>query len=91
MPQQCRAQEPSPGADLKSFNQVSLGQNDTCSHGTIGLSFIFGHMFFLIVKSLELKRVALSWVPVVHTCNPSYTRGRDQEDQGSKPAQANSS
>jgi hypothetical protein len=22
--------------------------------------------------------------------NPSYSRGRDQEDQGSKPAQANS-
>jgi hypothetical protein len=27
---------------------------------------------------------------VVHTCNPSYSGGRDQEDQGLKPAQANS-
>jgi hypothetical protein len=27
---------------------------------------------------------------VAHTCNPSYSGGRDQEDHGSKPAQANS-
>jgi hypothetical protein len=29
-----------------------------------------------------------SWVLVAHTCNPSYLIGRDQEDLGSKPAQA---
>jgi hypothetical protein len=28
---------------------------------------------------------------VAHTCNLSYSVGRDQEDWGSKPAQANSS
>jgi hypothetical protein len=28
---------------------------------------------------------------MVHTCNPSYSGGRDQEDRGSKPARANSS
>jgi hypothetical protein len=28
---------------------------------------------------------------VAHTCNPSYSGGRDQENPGSKPAQANSS
>jgi hypothetical protein len=28
--------------------------------------------------------------PVVHTCNPSYLGGRDQEDHISKPIQANS-
>jgi hypothetical protein len=28
--------------------------------------------------------------PVTHSCNPSYSGGRDQEDRGSKPAQANS-
>jgi hypothetical protein len=27
---------------------------------------------------------------VAHACNPSYSGGRDLEDQGSKPAQANS-
>jgi hypothetical protein len=27
---------------------------------------------------------------VAHSCNPSYSGGRDQEDHGSKPAQANS-
>jgi hypothetical protein len=30
-------------------------------------------------------------VLVGHTCNHSYSGGRDQEDQGSKPAQANNS
>jgi hypothetical protein len=30
-------------------------------------------------------------VPLAHTCNPSYSGGRDQEDRSSKPAQANSS
>jgi hypothetical protein len=29
-------------------------------------------------------------VLVVHTCNPNYSGGEDQEDCGSKPAQANS-
>jgi hypothetical protein len=27
---------------------------------------------------------------VAHACNPSYSGGRDQEDQSSKPARANS-
>jgi hypothetical protein len=30
-------------------------------------------------------------VAMTQTCNPSYSRGRDQEDHGSKPAQANGS
>jgi hypothetical protein len=29
----------------------------------------------------------VSWVLVAHTCNPSYSGGRDQEDRGWKPAQ----
>jgi hypothetical protein len=28
---------------------------------------------------------------VANTCNPSYSGGKDQEDLGSKPGQANSS
>jgi hypothetical protein len=27
---------------------------------------------------------------VAHTCDPSYSGGRDQEDWGSRPVQANS-
>jgi hypothetical protein len=27
-----------------------------------------------------------NWVPVTHTCNPSYLGGRDQADNVSKPA-----
>jgi hypothetical protein len=29
-------------------------------------------------------------VPVADPCNPSYSRSRDQQDHGSKPAQQNS-
>jgi hypothetical protein len=35
----------------------------------------------------ERKR---SQVVVAHACNPSYSRGRDQEDFSSKPARTNS-
>jgi hypothetical protein len=31
------------------------------------------------------------WALVPQACNPSYKGGRDQEDQGSKPARENSS
>jgi hypothetical protein len=31
------------------------------------------------------KNLKLSQMPVTHACNPSYLRGRDWEDQGSKP------
>jgi hypothetical protein len=36
------------------------------------------------------KTKLLSWALVAHTCDPSYSEDRDQEDHGSKPAQANS-
>jgi hypothetical protein len=29
-------------------------------------------------------------MPVAHTCNPTHSEGRDQEDHRSKPVQANS-
>jgi hypothetical protein len=41
--------------------------------------------------SLHPSKCYLSLVPGTHTCNPSYSGGKEQEDQGSKPAQANSS
>jgi hypothetical protein len=37
------------------------------------------------------KNNNFSRVPVAHACNPSYSGSRDQEDHGSKPAQAKSS
>jgi hypothetical protein len=48
------------------------------------------------VKKLFKKiRMLYYWkcqgqAPVAHACNPSYSSGRDQEDCGLKPAQANS-
>jgi hypothetical protein len=32
-----------------------------------------------------IKDTQTSWELMTHTCNPSYSRGRDQEDHGSKP------
>jgi hypothetical protein len=34
--------------------------------------------------TLFVKDIGKSQVPVAHTCNPSYSGGRDQEDPGSK-------
>jgi hypothetical protein len=46
-------------------------------------------------KSSALKkkkeREIYSWALVAHTCNPSYSGGRDQEDHNLKPAQTNTS
>jgi hypothetical protein len=41
----------------------------------------------LVYSSLTI----MDGAPVAHSCNPSYSRGRDQEDRYSKPVQANSS
>jgi hypothetical protein len=45
---------------------------------------------FQKIKKVLLKS-KISWAPVAHTCNPSYSGCRDQEDRGLKPAWANSS
>jgi hypothetical protein len=39
----------------------------------------------------EGRKKCKSQKPVTHACNPSYSRGRDQEDVGSKPAWTNNS
>jgi hypothetical protein len=41
--------------------------------------------------SEEIKKPIGFWVSMAHACNPSYSGGRDQEDCGMKPTQANSS
>jgi hypothetical protein len=42
-------------------------------------------------NKLKVAKLKISIVLVAHTCNPSYSRRRDQENRGSKPARANSS
>jgi hypothetical protein len=45
----------------------------------------------MIVKEISVikkKKKIKNQVTVAHACNPSYSGGRDQEDHGSKPAQA---
>jgi hypothetical protein len=41
--------------------------------------------------STTLSNIDVNWVQVAHTCNPSYSGGRDKEDHSPKPDQANSS
>jgi hypothetical protein len=43
------------------------------------------------VVILVLKNLTNSQAPVTHVYNPSFSGSRDQENSGSKPAQANSS
>jgi hypothetical protein len=43
-------------------------------------------LFFFFKEKNKIKRV-----PVAHSCNPSYSGGRDQEDLSSRPAWANCS
>jgi hypothetical protein len=38
----------------------------------------------------QKKKAKVEPAPVAHACNLSYSGGRDQEDRGWKPAQANS-
>jgi hypothetical protein len=47
-------------------------------------------MFFFILGRWLKKKLQRSWAPVAHTCNPSYSGDRDQEDCGLKPVRANS-
>jgi hypothetical protein len=43
------------------------------------------------IEQISYQEQHLDWAMVAHACNPSYLRGRDQEDCCSKPVQANSS
>jgi hypothetical protein len=52
-------------------------------------NFLMGCLFPIdLLKSF--KKCFLSLVLVARTCNPCYSGGRDQKDQGLKPAWANS-
>jgi hypothetical protein len=48
------------------------------------------HLLSVNLRFLIFK-VKISLGSEAHACNPSYSGGRNQEDHGSKPAQANSS
>jgi hypothetical protein len=44
----------------------------------------------IIIVHQRFVKAVLSQVLEAHSCNPPYSGGRDQEDQGLKPARANS-
>jgi hypothetical protein len=45
---------------------------------------------FTLARKARIKKTITSQALVAHSCNPSYSGGRDQEDHSSKPAWANS-
>jgi hypothetical protein len=55
-------------------------------------STIFFKFFQDVVHLEDAQHLKALWsqAPVAHTCNPSYSGGRDQEDHILKSAQANS-
>jgi hypothetical protein len=74
-----------------SWRHLEFNEKDRCirkSHW----SFVHGRIPDKGTPSDEcsIKILRLSRALVAHTCNPSYSGGRNQEDQGSKPAGANS-
>jgi hypothetical protein len=61
--------------------------NDILASNSILLEFknCYSSVLLLIFKKIVI------WAPVAHTHNSRYLGGRDQKDQGSKPAWVNSS
>jgi hypothetical protein len=64
---------------MKHQKQKSVPQ----LYPSLGKSIFLGVLIF--------KKHSRGWALVAYSCNTNYSGGRDQEDQGSKPAQANSS
>jgi hypothetical protein len=60
----------------------------------LGLPLLWFCLLALTQFDLQMQKVCnkttLEPGASAHTCNPSYSGGRDQEDCSSKPAQANS-
>jgi hypothetical protein len=59
--------------------------------GTGSVVKLLASMLKSSISSTAEKKKKKSWALVSLACNPSYSRGRDQEDSSSKPTQANSS
>jgi hypothetical protein len=48
----------------------------------INMKYQLCYICICLIKSIRIQML------VAHACNPSYSGGTDQEDHGSKPAQA---
>jgi hypothetical protein len=70
---------------------ITLGSGDPDKSLRLGWEYSseLPSMQKAITDSQHLKK-KFELAPVVHTCNPNYSRVRDQEKQGSRPALANS-
>jgi hypothetical protein len=76
------------GSYSYSALRLSLLSFDLCTL-LIYANFQCGHRLHL--ENLTSRLVTINQMQVAHTCNPSYSRGRDQEECSSKPAQVNGS
>jgi hypothetical protein len=72
-----------PGVNLHAQHQYFYSLAQDCLKSCLGVCNS-------AESRVEYRNSGLGQAPVAHTCNPSYSGGRDQEDWSSKPAQANS-
>jgi hypothetical protein len=56
----------------------------------ISVCYLFNYFCWIHYQFFYVTKTLNNWVPVAHTCNPSYSGGRDQEDHSLKSAWANS-
>jgi hypothetical protein len=54
------------------------------------VSFKQAEFWEIIIGNWIIKKVGTTQAPVAHTCSPSYSGDRDQEDHSLKPVQGNS-
>jgi hypothetical protein len=65
------------------------------TYACIDFRIRYQHGFVNVIRNQEFglrdKYIKFSQVPVAHTCNPSYSGGRDKKYHDSRPAPAKSS
>jgi hypothetical protein len=74
------------------FHVIGVAISESLDHEHTPPTLLYVDHHPLLFAFFKNTAVILSyWVLVAHTYNPGYSRCRDQEDHGSKPAQENSS
>jgi hypothetical protein len=78
----------SPAEDFLAATKWPLATYHLGKHGA---GAVGGKLEATVESRMEIpQNLKNSWAPVAHSCNPSYSGCRDQEDLGLKPAPANS-
>jgi hypothetical protein len=75
-----------------TLHQTGVQSCQICTQDSPQDHLVFSPTFEAVQRQDAYPRQdwQLGWVPIAHTCNPSYSGGREQEDHGLKPTQAKS-